>query len=606
MPIKLTIFLVFLFQCSASVYALDTGLLKHYLNIDMKLPQVDEAITPSVAVKAVENHIRKLRSNESFPDGLADFNADYIAVLGKWTVLSSAKPVILVKEDGDSLVARYLVGFVKDDKVGGFFSVDPINGSVQTDIMWTYDLDPLWIVPKAIWDKAATVNEIDELAELVPPFEQFTSGVPVSAHDGSLNFVDGVVDSLPFKTQEERKERVEWFNSKFGTEFKVQMSSSEGRRTATSKCMSVAASYVGDFWTVETGNKLPSYTNGVGGQKEYGHNPRLLECLFFENRNKTGLSGKWAGNFKTAPFGKDRVTGETIPFSPRGYSRVLVETGEGLVADNLVPHVLQYETNNLHFGMDQKPVLIQILTEGIFPGRTIKSDIRESYMDDFPFSLAPSYGEPFTFDGMKKALDTWGPMLGQQVGRDSKGNPRKGAFGMGVHCVMIVGTGFVNGKDMVIYKETFGDGSSDYLEDSFLGPAYRAMPLEYFYQGIAFPHHLYLNLAKLSHFEDASLGGNLTITTNKGQQPVDSIDSISIYVDGKVAGSAMAKPLGNGNYSIWIPFHETINATKIEIRAKKKYFADSNAMNGFGVSASRTDGKHWVVDEEVPLPIDMD
>ena len=137
--------------CVSSVCALDTGILQHFLNIDMKLPLENEAISPSEAVEAVRAHISSLKaSGRPFSQGMKDYNADYAAVLKEWIVLSSAKPVMLEKDDGESLISRFLVGFVKDGKVGGFFSVNSNNGHVQTELMWTAELQPLWTVSETV------------------------------------------------------------------------------------------------------------------------------------------------------------------------------------------------------------------------------------------------------------------------------------------------------------------------------------------------------------------------------------------------------------------------------------------------------------------------
>jgi hypothetical protein len=60
----------------------------------------------------------------------------------------------------------------------------------------------------------------------------------------------------------------------------------------------------------------------------------------------------------------------------------------------------------------------------------------------------------------------------------------------GVHAVNIVGTARLNNKPVVLYYETFGKNSKEYLEDSFYGPSLRAFPVKFFYQGIYFPHRI--------------------------------------------------------------------------------------------------------------------
>ena len=600
---RLNLLTVIIFLASSSlVFGGDTGVLKHFLNLDAKLPQRSEALAAEQASEAVIEHISKIQSGVRDVDAMTEYWSDYRSVLSQWTEVSSAKPVLISKEDGTVLIARYLVGLVKDGQVGGFWAVHGKTGAIQSELLWTDDFAPLWRIPAKTWENAGSVNDIEELAELVAPFSQFTTGIPIDPNNGDATIIDGVVDVLPLKTQEERRERVEWFNETHGTDLQVALKAHKGRRTASSKCMSVAASYLGDWWTVRTSGALPTYTNGVGGQKEYGFNPRLLECIFYARRKEQFI--KFMGNFKTAPFSKDRVTGEPIPYSPRGYARILNETNSGVTKDNLVPTLVQYETNDNHFAMDQKPLIYQIFTTGLFPRRAIKKDLKNAKDPDFPFSLAENYGEAVSVADIAVAIDRWGPMLAQHMGRNKDGSPKTGKFGMGVHCVTVVGTAQAGGKDMLVYRETFGPATHDYLEDSFMGPAFRMMPIEYFYQAIAFPHHLYVKLDGLKYADDASLVGTITVTTNRGKAPVD-VDDVHVFVDGKLATHGRAKPLGNGKYQLWLPISVTKHSKRIEVRVTKKYFADKAGNNAFGVAAERPE-KRWSVVKGNLEPIKID
>jgi archaellum component FlaF (FlaF/FlaG flagellin family) len=441
---------------------------------------------------------------------------------------------------------------------------------------------------------------MEPLAELIPPFAQFTTGVPVDPEDSSLFIVDGVVNALPMKGQEERAERIDWINNEFGTSFKFALKNHKGRRTGSSKCMSIAASYLGDWWTVRTGNELPSYVNGVGGQMEYGFNPRMLECRFYEKANERHFLAKYLGNFKVAPKSKDRVTGESVPYSPRGYSRILTETNEGSVDDNLVSTAVKYETFKNHFSMDQKPHIAQIFIDGLFPKRAIKSDLKDVKDPDFPFTLHKDYGKALDVNSIKEMLKTWGPLLGQHMGRNGDGTPKTTRFGMGVHCIMIVGTGLVNGEEMLVYRETFGNASSEYLEDSFLGPSFRAMPLRFFYQAIAFPHHLYVEINDLKANDSGELGATVTVKTNRGMDSID-VDSIEIFVDGELSSEGRAKHLGNGQYRLWLP-GSSVDASKVDVRVSKKYFADKDGNNSFGAGAEKS-GSGWNVSKQQLSPV---
>lgn len=587
--------LAFLWILPSTTAAFDTGLLEHPLNLNAELPQVDDAIGPSQAVAAARTHFATVRARKPGKDEpLEQYWRDYQTVLGRWKEPSTAKPVIITSEDGTPLIARFLVGLRKGNQVGGFVAVDPKDASIVSKLMWTPDLDPLWVVDLAIWEKAETVNDIEALEELVPPYSQFTSGIPIDPHDPAFNIVDGVVDVMPFKTQEERKAHVQWLNETYATSLRMPVKAKRGRRAATSKCMSVAASYVADWWTVQTGNTLPSYKNPAGGQKEYGYNPRLLEALFYAKSKKNKFFGKWTGDWRTAPFAHDLVTGEPISYSLRGYARLLAETGTGATPDPLIPSALTYETEDNHFHMDQKPHLLKIFTEGAFTGNSIRKDMKRLDDPDFPISVPPDYGSPVSADRIVKALDTWGVLLGQHMRRKLDGSPADSTFGTGVHAVQIVGWTKREGRTWLVYRETFGDASNRYLEDSFLGPSFRIMPIEYFYQAFAFPHHLYPDLS-LKPGRGGELAGSLKVTTNHALEPIDP-DLFEVLVDGKPSTRArIRKESERGSYNLRIPHRVIRNAARIEVRVAKRYFADQEGRNGFGIAVEKRDGGDWQV-----------
>jgi len=570
----------------------------HYLNFDMPMPTVAEAISAEAAVAAVRARVNAIAGGTVPMSGAkAEYWRDYATVVQTWSDVSSAKPVFYDRKDGERLVARYLVGLRRSDgdEVGGFFTVDARDGAIIADLMWTPDLEPLWRVPAGTWDGAASANDIDEVAELLPPLDQFTSGIPIDPHERAWTIVDGFVDEMPAKTQEERRAQVESFNRTHGEALGVELKAKLVRRIATLKCMSVAASYAADWWSVRCGRTLPTYKNAVGGQKEYGINPRVVESLYFQRRSEVGFVDKLFGDWKTAPFAHDPVTGEKVPFSPRGIARILAETGAGTVADPLVPSLLQYDTTDHYFAMDQKPVVSQVFTSGIFPSCDMNRDLERAAEDpSFPVSLAPEYGTDMTPERLAKAIDTWGPHLAQHMQRTYGGKSRTSLSGMGVHCCLIVGYGMYDDRLHFVYRETFGAARSRYLEDYFMGPEYRIMPAEYFYQAIGFPHHLYLTLTDFGYEADASLVGTLTVTTNGGTDLVDA-DRLIVEVDGVEAEHARISHKGRGTYRLWLPIGTTAHSQRIVIRASTKYFADAAGRPWFGVVVERPDGHHWEV-----------
>ncbi len=563
----------------------------HYLNYDLRMPTLEEAITPDEAVSAVANHIVAInKGTVELGEAKVRYYEDYRRVLASCSELSTAKPVFYEKEDGTQLLARYLVGFRQGGETRGFFAVDANDGTVICDLMWTPELLPLWSVPNAKWDQAQSANELDELAELMPPLNQFTAGIPIDPRSPNWTIIDGMVDELPTKTQEERREQVNHFNETHGERLGVKLKSKMMRRIATLKCMSVAASYAADWWAIRTGQELGVYKNAVGGQQEYGYNPRVVESLFYHKRNEQNFFGRWIGNWKAAPLTSDPVTGENVPFSPRGIARILHETDSQKLKDPLVPSLLQYDIRDNHFCMDAKPVITQVFTTGLFPSRAIERDKRQAEDSDFPFALPPNYGTDDGVNNLKMAIDTWGPHLAQHMQRTMGGKSRTGFTGMGVHCCLLVGYGMYEDKLHFVYRETFGGGKGRYLEDFFLGPEFRIMPAEYFYQAIGFPHHLYMELEGLKTGLDAALEGTLKVTTNKGKVAI-SPDEIRVYVDGKLAEHARLREQEEGTYRLWIPIGTIAHSSRVEIRAARKYFANHKGGKWFGIAAERPNRK---------------
>ena len=606
------LFLIAHLCLSNMALGLDTGLLEHYLNKNVELPSNTRAITSEVAREAVATHFRDVVSNARYQRSpRLQYWQDYGKVIKKYSEISRALPVFVGSETTEPKVARYLVGFNQGSFVYGFVAVDPVDASIQAKLMWDDKLEPIWKVPLEVWKSAASVNDISELVELVPPYAQFTTGIPVNPQNGEYTIVDGVID-LPYKTQEERSCWCERFNEQYGTELNVTLNHSLGRRTATSKCLSVAVSCIADWWAVQTGGNLPSYRNGAGGQKEYGFNPRLCETLYFKNAiSEAGLAertlqnlGKLigvgisaSGQFKLV--GRDRVTGEPIAYSPRGYARSICESKEEVSPDPLVPSLIQYETTSNHFYMDQPPMPI-VLDEN-FLARVTEARDAADFGESERFSLSPWAGKKLSREEKEamliKALDTWGPLYAQHVKRSSDGNPSTGLLASGVHACMMVGYGSYNERLHFVYKETFGEATERYVEDSFLGPSYRIMPAEYFWQVIAFPHHLYVDLSVTE--EENSLSGLITIRTNRNAQPIN-VEHLVVLVDG-IQRRGCLVPTQKGSYEFTV---DGVKGKRLEVRVTRRYFADRLGRNAFGRGATLSADGNWTIDEEALEPID--
>ena len=580
--------------------AADTGIIHgQRLNIALELPTTEKAIAASAAEAAAARHIADILGADAPSDDhpAAAYWRDYRSVLARYPEVSVAKPVFVPDMTGQPRIARWLVGLRMDDAIGGFLAIDPESGALLSRLMFTPELKPLFRVPIKVWTAAPDVNSIVELAELVPPLTQFTTGIPIDPTAANVHIIDYVLD-LPKKTQEERRETVEAFNQGMGREAGVTLQHTLGRRTATSKCLAVAASYVADWWLVVSGESLLPYRNAVGGQQEYGINPRHLESLYYKrSRQEAGLLGRGLlrlGNrlgthvYARGPFkqvGRDRVTGEGIPYSPRGYARILSETTAGTVPDPLVPGLVSYTHANNPFAMDEPPLLM-VLDRNFMARRTRRQDERRFTRPQAPFQivdwrasrLSPAEMEERLMD----ALNTWGPLYAQHMQRDRRGNPQRGMRAKGVHACVIVGHVEIDGRMHFIYRETFGEASHRYLEDSFLGPSYRAFPIEFFYQAIAFPHTLQPTLVDVTLNSEGERTGRLEIRTNRGRTLIDP-DHIEVIASNQPLAVALKRE-GPGRYRFQIPATPDTAGQPIEFQVRKRYFASGNGQQLFSAT----------------------
>lgn len=597
------------FWVAGAAPALDPGVIEgQRLNVVLDLPTTDTAISAQEARQAAARHATDvLAGRKGDTAGIAAaYWRDYRSVLETFPHLSEARAVLVKGPDGQPRIARWLVGVCMGNAVGGFLAVDPKDGGIQSRLPFTPRLEPLFRVRSGRWQSAPDVNSIPGLEELVPPLTQFTTGIPVNPHIADVHLIDGVLD-LPKKTQEERRETIEAFNRGMGRETGVTLHHTLGRRTATSKCLSVAASYVADWWMAATGGTLSSYRNAVGGQQEYGVNPRHLESLYFQRAraeaglagrallalgNRTGLHMYVGATFKLV--GRDRVTGEAIPYAPRGYARILSETQAGSVPDPLVPAHVAHKHGPNPFAMDEPPLLM-VIDRNLMARWTRSRDERLYRKRDSVFQVAEWNASRLETPELEmrliEALNAWGPLYAQHMQRDAKGEPARGLRATGVHACVIVGHTALDGRIHFIYRETFGQASHRYLEDSFLGPSYRAFPIEFFYQAIAFPHTLQLAVRDTNAADDGSVTGTLEIFTNRGAVLL-SPDKLAVFIDERDSPGVRFDAEKTGRYRFRIPGGIAAGAQCIEFRAAKRHFTSGDGRSTFTARLVRRDG-HW-------------
>jgi len=403
------------------------------------------------------------------------YHADMKNFLSKLGPALDPKPVLV-----DNKLAKYIVMCrLSSDTAGAPFQFSA-DGDLIAMPEWEASLRPAFVVPLDIWNAAKTVNDIPGLRELIPTKLQYSAGPPVEPSVmRDAYFVPGAIGRLPFKNQEEKEEWIARNN--FLGEDNAPLKAHLGRRTGSSKCLSYAAATVADYWSLMTGNtSLPAYSNYLSGIVEYGHDPRMVENIYHIFRQKK------PSRYWYSPVGKDRVTGEEMPWSIKAYVELLYNAKNMTFADRFRAS----ETWSLGpdgFHMDLPPVRM-------FKG--------------IDFDKARD---------LKEGLRKFGVLYAQHTNRLF--NNKVPVVLMGVHSVAIVGYFTRDGKDYFVYQESFGPKHGLYFEDSMGGPRYRAMTAQFFYQAWGFPHTLRADVK-------SSPAGLVFVTKSHEGRPIP-VDSIT-------------------------------------------------------------------------------
>ena len=438
-----------------------------------------------------------------------DFNTDLKKVLQKYSQPGMPKTL-----NFNGKPAKILVPLNLDDKlVGGFFQLSTDGRKILSYLPWNKDMRPLFVIERSKWENAGDAAQLPELAELMPITENHSAGVPVEKSDLTDLFLIDYIDMLPGKTQEE----LAAYTSTVG------LNAHLGRRTGSSKCLGYSASLASDWWNIAMGNKLGSYDSFINGAREYGVNPRLVESLYFQNT-------KCPYSF-IKETGKDRVTGEKVPYSPKHYAWILSSIKLPEQINDPLKRQISYRLPANGLGMDLP----------------------------FDNSFNKSNGK---VEKIRSDLQKYGIMYAQHTSRLFK--DKVSLTLQGVHSVNIVGTAKLKGEPVVIYYETFGKNGRDYMEDSFYGPSLRAFPVKFFYQGIIFPHRI---------IPQVSLRNNTAVVTFKTHEgKAIAPESISVKVDGKAVD---VKPADK----IRIALNRS-DAT-IELKFSRKYFYTPEEAEGY-------------------------
>ncbi len=522
--------------------AYDTGEVEHWLTRRIVLPaSVERAgVSPEEALQAVRHHVERIRKcNDALQwgDPTADYLHDYAEVLAEWYDPDALR-VLPVRDRRDGRLARYLVGMEKNGVVAGFWAVDPMEPRVIGELYWDYDSSPLWKVPSEEWNAVRWADELEPLQELVPTSNGFTLGYPIDPLELDEVYVVRDAFKLPAKTQEERRLTIERCNREYELAGRtIELKSVPGRRSGTEKCLSVATSYVVDWWRMICGFPARPYRSVFNDVREYGVNPRMLESLYYSIYESSIFR---LTDYVPKLLYEDGITGERVPFSPERYARLVCRMDlPGRIRDPLLEH-MEYEVPS--FCMDGEPLVV------------------------YRKHLASSAHETWLRIG--KALREHGMLLGQHVLRLPGGRPSI----IGAHAVAIVGYGKFQGREVLIYKDTFGRFEDSYLEDSFGGPRCRIFSPEYFYQAIAFPHTIGITVSR-TEYTDEGVRLRVVFTTCHGRTPVDP-DEIVVESAGGGELDFDAEPTGDrpGEWLISIRGGGEPLPARITVGAKKEYF----------------------------------
>ncbi|MBC8500560.1 MAG: VCBS repeat-containing protein [Nanoarchaeota archaeon] len=145
-----------------------------------------------------------------------------------------------------------------------------------------------------------------------------SNAVPVSetiVRNNSTFLVDGW-DELPFKHLKANKSWVEYVNTNYDPSPNwITILYDENNEKISPKCLSYSAATVADWFSLETGEVLDTYTSYLNNRIEYGHNPRELEAIYHDRHTFY--------NTYTYLFFDASVTWEQIPYNLKGYVDIL-------------------------------------------------------------------------------------------------------------------------------------------------------------------------------------------------------------------------------------------------------------------------------------------
>lgn len=339
-----------------------------------------------------------------------------------------------------------------------------------------------------------------------------TVGTPfVPADHPDFYYVPGTID-LPFKCQDETKERVDFINRQWipGTDHDAWRYLGQDRK-GSFKCLAYASAYLADWWRRHLQLTPGEYQSFIHGRLEQGVDPRLLETMYLHRSNRG------ENHFQLIPrlAYLDPVTRERVPMDPFGYVRILTEKS---VVQSL-----------------PDPLFGKTFAEYRYQGPMQFGMAENGYLKLFDHQFADPFDkrEAILIQGLK----AHGPLL---VGLNG-GIP----FGQAVHCVMLIGYGQIQGQTWFCYRENYTMPGQGEASPGRGEPSYRMAQARHFHEAYAFPHTLEVTIKKE--------GPGWTVMVRVAGVPVNPGSFKLSSGTRDITTSAVIRNSGPGKFRILVP-----------------------------------------------------
>ncbi len=277
------------------------------------------------------------------------------------------------------------------------------------------------------------------------------------SHDtpaGRVTILPGVLESLPYKNNEETAEWVDEVNRRYRPV--PAWRHRPERRLGHYKCMSLSASTVRDWLRLREGRAMESYTSMLNGRPESGLDPKVLDSLYFaaakDDPERFDLTGE---------DHYDPVSNIPVPCGMRGFVKLLVEPPAGVPARDVNLPGVEYPWTPEDLLPDFEAV--EVIRDVVFnsPVHDVTRDTAYKVRD-----AIREYGALFA--GIRVRFSGSGGVMNYTRAGDL---PIPFLTG---HAVVIVGWIEQAGDLYFVYRETFGKHDET---TSLGGPAYRVYPV---------------------------------------------------------------------------------------------------------------------------------